>query len=155
VQSNSAGDYRVVITNIAGAVTSAVATLTVYTPPPVQIGPVAADAIVLVNSSSIKYLDFQHYIQPYLEHFGVPYKVLDISTNAALTNLEACALIIIGHEQLDTNHVYLGASSQNNLSAAVASGVGLVNFDSDLSAAGGTPRYRFIQDIFGFGYASP
>ena len=38
-----------------------------------------ADALVLVNSASPSYDDFEHYIQPYLENFGVPYAVLDIS----------------------------------------------------------------------------
>ena len=41
---------------------------------------VRADALVLVNSSSADYLDFQHYIQPYLDNFGIPYTLLDIAT---------------------------------------------------------------------------
>ena len=39
-----------------------------------------ASAIVLVNQHSPRYSDFQAYIQPYLDHFGVPYFVLDISS---------------------------------------------------------------------------
>jgi hypothetical protein len=30
----------------------------------------STDAVVLVNSASASYLDFQHYIQPYLDHSG-------------------------------------------------------------------------------------
>src|SRR4051794_4501134 len=71
-----------------------------------------ADAIVLVNSTSAKYSDFQHWIQPYLDNFGVPYTVQDISTNISAANLTNYALIIIGHKQLDTNHNYLGTNSQ-------------------------------------------
>jgi hypothetical protein len=115
--------------------------------------PVGGGVVVLVNSTSAKYPDFQHFIQPYLDHFGVPYAVLDIGTNAAVTNLESYALVIVGHGQLDTNDVYLSTVSQDSLSAAVASGTGLVNFDSDLSAAG-VARYQFAQDIFGFSYAA-
>jgi hypothetical protein len=112
-----------------------------------------ADAIVLVNSSSAKYLDFQRLIQPYLDNFGVPYTVQDIATNASTTNLLNCALLIIGHKQLDTNHIYLGTNAQANISRAVSNGVGLVNFDNDLSI-GAVARYQFVQDIFGFTYGS-
>ena len=57
---------------------------------------VGADAVVLVNSSSAKYLDFKHSIQPYLDNFGVPYTVLDIASNAVGTNVGNYAVIIIG-----------------------------------------------------------
>ena len=114
---------------------------------------VGGGAIVLVNSASAKYPDFQHFIQPYLEHFGMPYEVQDIRTNAAVTNFERYALVIVGHGQLDTNHVYLSSATQISLSAAVAGGSGLVNFDGDLSAAG-VARYQFVQDIFGFSYGA-
>jgi len=112
-----------------------------------------ADAVVLVNSASAKYLDFQRLIQPYLDNFGMPYTVQDIATNASTTNLTSCALVIIGHKQLDTNHVYLDSSAQVNISRAVSNGVGLVNFDNDLSI-GVVARYQFVQDIFGFSYGS-
>jgi hypothetical protein len=112
-----------------------------------------ADALVLVNSASPKYGDFAHYVQPYLETFGVPYSVFDIKTNAITTNIVHSALLIIGHRELDTNHLYLDATKQNILSATVSNGVGLVNFDSDLSVSG-VGRYSFIQDIFGFGYTN-
>jgi len=112
-----------------------------------------ADAVVLVNSTSAKYLDFQHQIQPYLDNFGVPYTVQDIATNASTTNLPNCALLIIGHKQLDTNHIYLDANAQANISRAVSNGVGLVNFDNGLSS-GAVARYQFVQDIFGFTYGS-
>jgi hypothetical protein len=114
---------------------------------------VGGGALVLVNSASAKYADFQRFIQPYLDHFGVSYAVLDIRTNAAITNFERYAVVIVGHGQIDSNNLYLGTVSQANLSAAVATGTGLVNFDSDLSAAGAA-RYQFVQDIFGFSYGA-
>jgi hypothetical protein len=114
---------------------------------------VEGGAVVLVSSASARYSDFQRFIQPYLDHFGVPYAVLDIRTNTALTNFERYAVVIVGHGQIDTNHLYLSTASQDTLSAAVANGTGLVNFDSDLSAAAG-PRYQFVQDIFGFSYGA-
>lgn len=112
-----------------------------------------ADALVLVNSTSAKYLDFQRFIQPYLDNFGVPYTVQNIATNASTTNLLNYALVIVGHKQLDTNHIYFDTNAQANISRAVSNGVGLVNFDNDLSI-GAVPRYQFVQDIFGFSYGT-
>jgi hypothetical protein len=118
-------------------------------PPPAAA--TRADAVVLVNSTSAAYLDFQHFVQPYLDNFGVPYTVQDIASNppaAALTNY---ALILLGHRQLDTNQTYLNAAAQAALSLAVSNGTGLVSFDTDLSS-GTAPRYQFVQNIFGFSY---
>ena len=151
LQTNDAASYQVVITNSLGATTSAVAQLTV----PTGFDPASqsAGAVVLVNSHSARYADFQHFIQPYLDNFGFPYAVLDITTNPPGQTVSNCAVIIIGHSQLDTNHAYLSAAAQANLSLAVSNGTGLLSFDSDL-AAGGTPRYQFVQDIFGFSYGT-
>src|SRR4029077_17776367 len=95
---------------------------------------IGADAVVLVNSASPTYLDFQHHLQPYLDNFGVPYTVLDIATNTIDTNIARYAVIIIGHSHLDTNNIRLGTNAQQSLTAAVASGTGLVNFDGALSS---------------------
>src|SRR5437762_5670498 len=51
VQSNQAGSYTVVITNVAGSVTSSVATLTVYVPPFITTQP-ASQAITQGVSTS-------------------------------------------------------------------------------------------------------
>lgn len=114
-----------------------------------------AGAVVLVNSQSPAYLDFQHFIQPYLGNFGVPYSVIDISTSTATPNLTNYALIIIGHGQLDTNNTYLTGAAQSNITAAVASGTGLVNFDNALASSANAPFYAFEQNIFEFGYTNP
>jgi len=152
VQTNDAGNYRVVVTNSSGSLTSVVASLTVVTPPPLVSG--GADAVVLVNSRSARYADFQQHLQPYLDNFGVPYAVQDIATNAIGTNLGYHSLIIVGHRQLDTNLLYLTSAAQSRITAAISNGTGLVNFDATLSAAGGVPQYQFIQDIFGFSYGA-
>ena len=115
-------------------------------------GSFRSDAVVLVNSSSAGYTNFIRYTQPYLDNFGVPYAVLDIATNAP-SGLEHYALIIIGHNFIDTNLVFLNPAAQAGISLAVSNGTGLVNFDNSLATPANTPRYTFIQDIFGFGYA--
>jgi hypothetical protein len=121
----------------------------------VEAAVVGADAVVLVNSQSPRYLDFKQRIQPYLDNFGVPYTVEDISTNGVGTNIEDHALIIIGHSQLDTSQTYLTAAAQQNISLAVSNGTGLVSFDNVLSTARGTPLYQYEQNIFGFTYGGP
>ena len=151
VQPADEGDYQVVVTNSLGSVTSAVASLTLTLPfePLTQ----SAGAVVLVNSQSARYVDFQHFIQPYLDNFGFPYTVLDITTNAPGPSISNCAVIIIGHSQLDTNHTFLSAAVQTNITLAVSTGTGLVNFDNDLYS-GSAPRYQFVQNIFGFSYGT-
>ena len=151
VGANDAGGYRVVVANVAGSSNSTVATLTVTAQAP--SGPVQAGAIVLVNSRSAKYLDFQHFVQPYLDNFGVPYAVQDIAVTAVGTNIANYALIIIGHSQLDPGHLYLDSAGQTRLSTAVFNGTGLVSFDNALSV-GTSPTYQFVQDIFGFTYSA-
>ncbi|MGD1994877.1 MAG: hypothetical protein PVI59_16915, partial [Anaerolineae bacterium] len=116
-----------------------------------QEAELGADALVLVNQNSAHYLDFEHYVQPYLDHFGVPYTILDISDAPVSSQLVDYAVLIIGHRQLDPDDVYLDATEEGYISAAVNAGTGLVNFDNDLSIGGSTPRYQFVQDVFGFG----
>jgi hypothetical protein len=111
-----------------------------------------ADAVVIVNSASPSYLDFQHYIRPFLDHFGVPYTLLDIRDSPVTAAISDYALVVIGHRQLDLPHTYLDATEEGFISSAVNFGVGMVNFDNDLSADGVSPRYQFINDVFGFGY---
>jgi hypothetical protein len=115
---------------------------------------VGADTVVLVNSASAKFLDFRNYIQPYLNHLGVPYAIQDIATNPPGTNLSRYALIIIGHAQFDTNNAFLTPSAQASLSACISNGTGLVNFDGNLWTSGGAARYQFVQNLFAFGFTS-
>ncbi len=112
-----------------------------------------AGAVVLVNSQSAKYLDYVHFLQPYLGNFGVPYAVLDISSNGVNSSLTNYALIIIGHAQLDTNHAFLNTAAQAAIVSAVSNGTGLVSFDNAL-AISNSPSYSFTQTIFGFGYTN-
>ncbi|MBN2389862.1 MAG: DUF4082 domain-containing protein [Anaerolineae bacterium] len=113
-----------------------------------------AEALVLVNSSSSAYPDFQHFIQPYLDQLGVPYTVLDIATTAVGSDIEDYAVILVGHRLLDAGTTYLDATEEGYISMAVANGTGLINFDNDLSSNGNTGRYIFIADIFGYSYTS-
>jgi hypothetical protein len=101
-------------------------------------------AVVLVNSASPHYSDYATYIKPYLDQFGVPYTSVDVASGPALSDLAAHALIILGHRDVNPS-----ASEQTTISAAVASGTGLVNFDNDLFT-GSVSRYPFVDTVFGF-----
>ena len=81
-------------------------------------------ALVLVNSSSPDYLNFQHYIQPYLDHFGVPYATLDIASSPVPSDIGDYALIIIGHRQLDPIRGRGSPSHQSQGAAALRSTAG-------------------------------
>ena len=114
-----------------------------------------ADAVLVVNSGSARHGDAKLYVQPYLDHFGVPYTILDIATQPITADIGQYALIIIGHAELDVSHGLLDASEQDLIAAAVAAGTGLVSFESDLTADGSTGLYRYVDTIFGFGYQNP
>jgi hypothetical protein len=150
VAPTDAGRYQLVVTNSGGAATSPWAVVTTVAP-----AVRCSDALVLVNSKSPRFPDFQHFIQPYLDNFGIPYLVQDIATNSLSTNVGSYAEVVIGHRQLDTNHLYLSTNDQMSLSAAISNGTGLVNFDSDLWTTNGAPQYKFIQDVFQFSNHPP
>jgi len=111
-----------------------------------------ADAVVLANSTSAHYADFQHYLQPYLDNFGVPYDVLDVATAPVTAEAVDRALIIVGHNGLDEAGTYLDLTEQAAISAAVSAGAGLVNFDRMLADASYNPRYQYVQDVLGLSY---
>ena len=108
--------------------------------------------VVLVNHLSDYYADFQRFIKPYLDNFGIPYNVVDIATTPVPATVGDCAVIIIGHRRLDVDSTYLGSTEQGYISSAVNAGTGLVNFDNVLHDYDGTPLYNYVQTIFNFGY---
>ena len=113
--------------------------------------PVRTDALVLVNSTSAGYPDFERLVQPYLDNFGVPYTVLDIVTSQIPESIGDFSLLIIGHRQIDAGGGYVDRAEQDAIAAAVNQGTGLVNFDNDLWTNSGAPRYQFVQSVFNFG----
>ncbi len=146
----------VFLASLVGVNTSPVAARPVA-PAPLTDLVLRQSAVVLVNSTSPDYTPgFQHLIQPYLDHFGIPYTTLDISTAPVPATINEYALIIIGHRNLDSVGAgYLSDAEQTLISNAVnVDGAGLVNFDNALSADGVNARYAFITSIFNFSYNS-
>src|ERR1035437_2357205 len=103
---------------------------------------------VLVNSGNIRGYstvagspgEYQRYIERYLEHLQIPYRVIDTSTQGPPANLGSVQLIVAAHTGLA-----LSASWQQAILQAVQGGSGFVNFDADLDT--GTDTH--IQGIFG------
>lgn len=84
-------------------------------------------ALIITNNGSGSYSDYNNYIRPYLENFGIPYDVYNEPTPQDLPDLADYALIILGHR-----NIYDGITVQYPVSqiiAAVNGGVGLISFD--------------------------
>ena len=58
-----------------------------------------ADAVVLVNSASSSFTDYGYFVKPYLDHFGIPYTVVNISSAPVTADIADYALIIIGQQE--------------------------------------------------------
>ena len=151
VQTNNAGSYQVVVTNSMGSATSAVASLTVG-PPSNLLPKVPARWCWSIPRAPTIWTSSISFSRTWTTLASLT-RCWTSSTNAPGPSISNYAVIIIGHSQLDTNHTYLNAAVQANLSLAVSNGTGLVSFDNDLYS-GSTPRYQFVQDIFGFSYGS-
>ena len=103
---------------------------------------------VLVNSSNTTGYntvsgspgEYQRYLERYLEHLQIPYRVIDTATQAPPANLGLVQLIVAGHTGLS-----LSASWQQAILQAVQGGSGFVNFDADPTIGTNT----HIQGIFG------
>jgi hypothetical protein len=103
---------------------------------------------VLVNSSNTTGYntsqstpgEYQRYVERYLEHLQIPYRVIDTAVQDPPSSLDSVQLIVAAHTGLG-----LSASWQQAILQAVQGGTGFVNFDAD-SAIG---TYSHIQGIFG------
>jgi len=91
------------------------------------------NVLVLSNSASPGYLECYTNTLPYLEHFGVPYNLLDVNHTPLPANLGDYALILVAHRQIDPYHTCLGPASLQRFWGAIESGTGLVSFDPRLS----------------------
>ncbi|MCS6847855.1 MAG: hypothetical protein RMN52_09090 [Anaerolineae bacterium] len=97
-------------------------------------------ALVLINSISSNVQDAWHYVVPYLNHFGVPYTVVDLLHVPLPTNVTDYALVIIAHARFDPAGRRLSFADRQVLIQAVTAGVGLVSFDPTC------PNVRDISD---------
>lgn len=111
-----------------------------------------ADAVVLVNSAAADAYqgDYVQNLKLLLDHYGIPYTVIDISTQPVPNTIGEYAVIVVAQHDLDLTGAYLDATEQATIATAVHAGTGLVSFDYTLSSA--TPHYGFVDAVFRFGY---
>src|SRR5579872_2092644 len=103
---------------------------------------------VLVNSTNTTGYDtsstspgeYQRYLERYLVHLQIPYRIIDVSQEAPPTTLSSDQLIVAGHTGL-----MLSSAWQQAILQAVQGGTGFVNFDAD-PAIGSCAH---MQGIFG------
>ena len=84
--------------------------------------------------------EYQRYVERYLEHLQIPYRVIDTSAQGPPANLGSVQLIVAAHTGLS-----LSASWQQAILQAVQGGAGFVNFDADSLIGTNT----HMQGIFG------
>jgi hypothetical protein len=99
------------------------------TPVPDPVVSPSCKALVLVNSNQSDYLNYNCYLKPYLDHFGVPYDVIDLNkTLYNNINFNFYSIIIPGHDAILNDTDYPGYLNQ--IEAAIKNGVGLCSFDA-------------------------
>jgi hypothetical protein len=82
------------------------------------------DVLVLVNGSSAGYFEWRMFLEPYLDHFGVPRRVIDLSQEGVPADCGAHPLIIAGHSGIAP-----APDGLARIRRAVRTGTGLVSFD--------------------------
>ena len=142
---------RLITALAAGHVTN---TLTsVAGEPAFQPSTQSAGAVVLVNSQSAKYLDFQQFIQPYLDTFGFPYTVLDLKRPDGKGGLALAPLTVeamspnvpVAHKELTpatmkVTYEFAAVGSQPALK--------LVWYQGDIKPPGWTPAWGGRSCLF-------
>jgi hypothetical protein len=94
----------------------------------VYSGSGSSKALVIVNSFSAPYYaEYETYIKPYLNWFGIPYDICDINS-MTLPDFNNYAIIIFGHRNVYPSGDY----PITDMETAVNGGVGLYSFDPHL-----------------------
>ena len=90
----------------------------------------AANVLVLMNSESPSWSEGKDYLLPYLDHFGVPYRTVDLQQEPLPEDLDDYALLVIAHKQIGLD---LQEEIKPAIRQAVEKGTGLVSFDFHFS----------------------
>ena len=110
-----------------------------------------AGALVVVVNSAGAYWDHcivDETVLVALEHFGMPYRVLDLAVERPTAeSLNNCACIVLAQNRLGSA---LSESETQVICDAVKAGAGLVNFDNDLRLYASP-----LLEIFGFERINP
>lgn len=93
------------------------------------------DVLVFLNTSSREVSKGKERLLPYLDHFGLPYTVVDLNQQKLPVSIDNYALAIISHSRIAARDIRLKANLEELLMAGVEAGTGLVSFDSAVPGA--------------------
>jgi hypothetical protein len=88
--------------------------------------------LVLINSGTATISDAREIVLPYLEHFGIPYDLLDVMHAPLPPDLADRPLLVVAQRDFDGRGRRLGRAGRRTVHEAVEQGVGLVSFDATL-----------------------
>ena len=87
---------------------------------------------VIINSASDRFWEFQRRLKPYLDVFGMPYRVVDRQFEKIDENCEDTPLLVLAHNDIQCNGRFpFSAAERRMLRQMAASGIGVVSFDPD------------------------
>jgi hypothetical protein len=90
--------------------------------------------LVLANRASPGWREAHACVLPYLDHFGVPYELVDLLSSPLPGDLQRYQLVVLAHSQLDPFGARLGGAAISRLRDELRAGTGLVCFDPLLAA---------------------
>lgn len=85
------------------------------------------NAVVFINSNGLYYGLFTLFVKPYLDWFGIPYDLYDVSSEESMPDLDGYSIIIMGHREVYSDNYPL-----DEIATAIYSGTGLFSFDPHL-----------------------
>jgi hypothetical protein len=90
------------------------------------------NTLVVIDSNSPEVMKAQQMLMPYLDHFGLPYSVLDVNKQELPASVGNCPLIIIGHDKIARRNKAFLDKLQRFTQQAVDKGCGIVSFDKQI-----------------------
>ena len=75
--------------------------------------------LIILNSGSSEYNKSEHYMLPYMSHFGIPFDSLDLAKADLPDNIEKYPLIILGHAKVTNSDKRLEKHLFKRLSKSV------------------------------------
>lgn len=124
------GSYEYVVTSVTdslGCQPNSLGNSITITVSGTHPGTANRNALVMVNTGSAYYDDFNLYVKAYLDWFGIPYEIYDAGGTNPLPELNEYSVIIMGHPWVYSEYYPL-----SDLSSALSNGVGLYSFDQHL-----------------------
>jgi len=110
------------------------------------------EALVFINSNVPDVKKANEYLIPFLDHYGIPYAILDIAKQPLPNSFKEYAVIIFGHNNVINDDPDMESRLENKFLKAVFSGCGVVSFDTDVmnqyyKSIGNPVKSKFVKII--------